>query len=59
MSPSSTTLTASLVVLAVVLWYGTAQFTENTTVQLAVLIGVGVVLPIAVSEWRTRPESRS
>lgn len=59
MGPSSTTLTISSVLLAVVLWYVTTQFTENTVVRVAVLIGVGVVLPFAVNEWLQRSKLRS
>lgn len=33
-------------------WYASTQVTDNPYVQLAVLLGIGVVLPTAINEFR-------
>jgi len=45
-----TKTTAAFVVLAVILWIAASAVTDNELVQWGVLIGVGVVLPLAVNE---------
>jgi type III secretory pathway component EscS len=57
MVSTNTKITAAFVVLAVALWYGTTQVTESTIIQFAVLILVGAVLPIAITEWRKKSQS--
>lgn len=47
-----TKVTAGFVLLAVVLWAAASTVTENRLVQLAVLVGVGVVLPMALNQRR-------
>lgn len=54
MVSTATKVTTLCIVLAVVLWYTTTKTTDNTLIQLAVLIVVGVVLPTTVNEWRDR-----
>ncbi|MCU4801245.1 hypothetical protein OB920_12770 [Halobacteria archaeon HArc-gm2] len=47
-----TKTTAAFVVLAVILWIGASAITDNELVQWGVLIGVGLIAPLAVNEWR-------
>lgn len=54
MVSTDTWITIAFVVLAVVLWYGTTQFTDSDALAWAVLVGVGVMVPLGVNEWRTR-----
>ncbi|SFR92139.1 hypothetical protein SAMN05216559_1017 [Halomicrobium zhouii] len=47
-----TKTTAAFVVLAVILWIAASTVTDNELVQWGVLIGVGLIVPIAVNGWR-------
>jgi len=49
---SETRLTAAFVGLGVVAWYGSRFVTESSFVQFGLLVGVGVVLPTLLTEWR-------
>ncbi|MFB6138526.1 MAG: hypothetical protein ABEJ42_09370 [Halobacteriaceae archaeon] len=51
---SETQLTVAFVVLAVALWLVTTEVTDSTVLEGVVLLGVGVVCPVAVTEWRRR-----
>lgn len=56
-TPIETKIRASFVVIAVIGWYVTTQFTDNTVLQLTVLLGVGIVLPhLAVALFHRRQE---
>lgn len=57
MVSTNTKITAAFVVLAVGLWYAATQVTESTIIQLAVLIIVGAILPLAITEWRKQSQS--
>lgn len=59
MVSTDTQITAAFVVIAVVLWYLTRQATENVVLSLVVLIGVGLVIPLAITGWRARTVRRS
>ena len=52
MVSTSTKITALFIGLAVVLWLGTIQVTNDTTIQGFVLLGVGIILPTAINEYR-------
>jgi len=52
MVSTSTKITALFIVLAVVLWFGATQFTDNTIIQGIVLLGVGIIFPTAINEYR-------
>lgn len=54
MVSSNTWLTAVCVALAVVLWYGARQTIDSRIAAFAVLIGVGLVLPLGINGWRAR-----
>lgn len=45
MVSTSTKITALLIGLAVVLWLGTTQVTDDTIIQGIVLLSVGIILP--------------
>jgi|AntDeeMinimDraft_4_1070355.scaffolds.fasta_scaffold00056_14 low temperature requirement protein LtrA len=47
-----TKTTAAFVVLAVLLWIGASAVTDNELVQWGVLIGVGLILPMAITQRR-------
>lgn len=47
-----TRLTAAFVVLGVVLWYLSRFVTGSSLVQFGLLVGVGVILPTLLIEWR-------
>lgn len=49
-----TKVTAAFVALAFVLWLPAQEFTDSSWVLLAVLLGIGVVLPTALNEARNR-----
>jgi hypothetical protein len=49
---TETKITAIFVVVALVSAYGTTTVTDSQWVNFAVLIGVGVIAPILVNEWR-------
>jgi len=38
-------------------WYPVQDVTDSTAVEFGVLIGVGVVVPTLINEWRRRNES--
>lgn len=57
MVSTNTKITALFVVLAVALWFVASQFTENTLIQFAVLLGVGAILPTLVNEWREQSQA--
>lgn len=52
-----TQIFAGFVVLALALWYGSTTVIENSVVSFAILIGVGVLLPTLITEWRTSTNS--
>ncbi|WP_203229149.1 hypothetical protein [Halobellus captivus] len=52
-STDSVTVTV-FAVIGVVLWYASASFTDSSVVRLAVLIGVGVVIPTLINQYRER-----
>ncbi len=52
MVSTSTKITALFIGLAVVLWLGTIQVTDDTIFQGIVLLGVGIILPTAINEYR-------
>lgn len=54
MVSTDTQITAGFVVLGVLLWYGTTHTTDSTVIQFAVLLGIGLVAPTVVNEWRRR-----
>ena len=53
MVSKDTQIVAVFVVLAVALWYGAMAVTEDTIIGLAILIGVGIIIPTIINEWRT------
>lgn len=52
MVSTNTKITALFIGLAVVLWLGTIQVTDDTIIQGIVLLGVGIILPTAINEYR-------
>jgi thiol:disulfide interchange protein len=50
---SDTKTTAGFVVVAVALWLGAQTVTESAILQAAILLGVGVVAPTLLNEWRS------
>jgi hypothetical protein len=49
---TETKITAIFVVLALVSVYGTTAVTDSQWVHFAVLLGVGVIAPTLINEWR-------
>jgi hypothetical protein len=49
---AKTKITAIFVVLALVLVYGTTAVTDKQWVHFVVLLGVGVIIPTLINEWR-------
>jgi hypothetical protein len=49
---TETKITVCFVFLGLTGWYLIQQVTTNPVVEFAVLIGVGVVVPTLVNEWR-------
>jgi hypothetical protein len=49
---TDTKITAVFVVLGVASWYGSRAVTESRAVQAAILLGVGVVAPTLLNEFR-------
>lgn len=41
-------------VIGITLWYASQSLTDSWPVQFAILIGVGVVLPALINQWRAR-----
>jgi hypothetical protein len=50
---TETKITAAFIVVALVSVYGTTTVTDSQWVHFAVLIGVGVIAPTLINEWRT------
>ncbi|WP_340102288.1 hypothetical protein [Salinibaculum salinum] len=53
MVSTDTKIVGVFVVLGVVLWYASTTVTDNMALQGTILIGVGVILPTLINEWRT------
>ena len=51
MVPKTTQTTAFFVVLAVVLTYAASVVVGGVAVPVAILLGVGVVLPTIINQW--------
>ncbi|MGB9951159.1 hypothetical protein ACOZ4F_01995 [Haloarcula marismortui] len=49
---TETKITAVFVILGLVWVYGTTAVTDKQWVHFAVLIGVGVIAPTFINEWR-------
>jgi hypothetical protein len=49
---TDTKITAVFVLLAVVSVFGTTTVTDRQWIHFAVLLGVGVVVPTLINEWR-------
>jgi len=47
-----TKITAIFVILAIVSVFGTTTVTDRQWIHFAVLLGVGVVVPTLINEWR-------
>ncbi|WP_156105691.1 hypothetical protein [Halobellus rufus] len=47
-------IVTAFAVLGVGLWYASRSVTDSSAVRLAVLIGVGVVVPTLVNQYRSR-----
>ena len=45
-------ITAVFVVLGVILWYGSRTVTESQLIQFALLLGVGIIIPTLINEFR-------
>ncbi|WEL17422.1 putative membrane protein [Halorhabdus sp. SVX81] len=50
---TETKITAVFVILALVSVYGTTAVTDTQWVHFAVLLGVGVIAPTVINEWRS------
>jgi hypothetical protein len=50
---TDTKITAVFVVLGVASWYGATRVTDSQLVQFALLLGVGLIAPTLINEWRT------
>ena len=49
---ADTKITALFVIVALVSLYGTTTVTDSQWVHFAVLLGVGVIAPTLINEWR-------
>jgi len=49
---TETKITAIFVILAIVSVFGTTTVTDRQWIHFAVLLGVGVVVPTVINEWR-------
>ena len=49
---TETKVTAIFVILALVSVFGTTTVTDSQWIQFAVLLGVGVIIPTLINEWR-------
>lgn len=49
---AETRITAIFVILGVLSWYGTRSVTDSRLFQFVSLLGVGIVLPTRINEWR-------
>jgi hypothetical protein len=47
-----TKITAVFVILALVSVYGTTAVTEKQWIHFIVLLGIGVIVPTLINEWR-------
>lgn len=52
MLSTSGKITAVCLAAGIVGWYASTQLTDNPYLQIAVLIGIGIVLPTAINELR-------
>lgn len=51
---TETRITLLFMFLGLTAWYLVQPVTENAAVEFGVLIGVGVLVPTLVNEWRRR-----
>jgi hypothetical protein len=49
---TDTKITAVFVVLGVVFWYGSTTVTDSQIVQFGLLLGVGIIVPTLINEFR-------
>ena len=49
---TETKITAFFIIVALVSVYGTTTVTDKQWVHFAVLLGVGVIIPTLINEWR-------
>jgi hypothetical protein len=49
---TETKITAIFVILAIISVFGTTTVTDRQWIHFAVLLGVGVVVPTLINEWR-------
>ncbi|QSG04968.1 putative membrane protein [Halapricum desulfuricans] len=49
---AETKITAVFVILALVSVYGTTAVTDTQWIHFAVLLGVGIIAPTFINEWR-------
>ena len=49
---TETKITAVFVVVALISVYGTTAVTDKQWIHFAVLLGVGVIAPTIINEWR-------
>ncbi len=47
-----TRITVIFIVIAAALWWGAFLMELDVITQLAILVGVGIVLPTIVNQWR-------
>jgi len=50
---TKTKITAIFVILALVSVFGTTTVTDSQWIHFAVLLGVGVIIPTLINEWRS------
>ena len=50
---TDTKITAVFVVLGTALWYGSTTVTDNDLVHFALLLGVGIIVPTLINEFRS------
>ena len=53
MVSKNTRIMGVFVIVGIVLWYASTTVTENMAIQGAILLGVGIILPTLINEWRT------
>jgi len=53
MVSKNTRIMGVFVIVGIVLWYASTIVTENMAIQGAILLGVGIILPTLINEWRT------
>jgi hypothetical protein len=49
---TDTKITTVFVVLGVILWYSSTTVTESQPIQFALLLGVGIIIPTLINEFR-------